>query len=246
MKLPAVIGALAVVTVGAHWLLLQQAPVGAGSRSATGTGYFPSAEIATAISAAGGSRLWADLYWLAFIQYAGDAAERREDHFQWADEYLNTVTQLDPHFIQPYWFAAFTVGADEKRPDLAAQIIERGIKNNPDNWYLQYIAGCNQYIYANNDRAAASYYTKAASLPGAPAYIGAQAQILASGAPSYLNKARALEAVSSHEADPVVREKAWHEAIAAWKQVMQLSPVQEYRQAAQEALLRLSSPAAAK
>jgi hypothetical protein len=61
-----------------------------------------------------------------------------------------------------------------------------------------------------------------------------------------LNKARALEAVSSHEADPVVREKAWREAIAAWKQVMQLSPNQEYRQAAQEALLRLSSPAAAK
>ncbi len=246
MKLPALIVALAVVTAGAHWLMLRQAPIDAGKSSIMGAAYFPSAEIATVINAAGGSRLWADLYWLAFIQYAGDAAERREDHWQLADEYLNTVTQLDPHFIQPYWFAAFTVGADEKRPDLAAQIIERGIKNNPDNWYLQYIAGCNQYIYANNDRAAARYYTKAASLPGAPAYIGAQAQILASGAPSYLNKARALEAVSSHEADPVVREKAWLEAIAAWKQVMQLSPNQEYRQAAQEALLRLSSPAAAK
>lgn len=248
-KLLALICVLGALTLGAHWLALSKSPADrTADRSADQTAdppyrYFPAPAATGLIRVLGASRLAADFYWLGFIQYAGDPARRRQDHFQLADEYLNAVTQLDPHFIQPYAFAAFTVGADANRPDLAAELIERGIKENPGNWYLPYLAGINQFLYANNDQSAARYYALAASLPGAPQYIGEQAGILASGAPSFLSRARTLESVSAHEKDPLVREQILRQAITAWQEVLRRAPNQAYRQAAQDALARLASPA---
>lgn len=221
-----------------HWLAFRQQ---AESEPYQLSVYFPSPAASDLLRVAGAGRLAADIYWLAFIQYAGDSQRRQVDHWQLADDYLKTVTQFDPHFVQPYWFAAFTVGADEKRPDLAAEIIEQGINRNPGNWYLPYIAGINQFLYANNDRVAARYYTLASSLPGAPPYIGDQAGILASGAPSYLSRARALETACAHENDPVVKEKALQAAASAWKEVLRLAPNDAYREAARSALGRLPS-----
>src|SRR5690242_3947196 len=82
----------------------------------------------------GHEQLAADLYWLRFIQYIGDGAARRTDRYESAYDYLNLVTTLDPRFTQPYWFAAFVVGSEMKRPDLAQILIERGIQANQNNW----------------------------------------------------------------------------------------------------------------
>lgn len=188
---------------------------------------------------AGFNRLEADLYWLAFIQYAGDATARRVDKWRQAEPFANVITAFDPHFVQAYWFTAFTVGADQGRPDLAAQIIQRGIKANPGNWYLPYIAGINQFLYAHNDQEAAQYYQQAAALPGAPQYIAEQAQILKSGAPSLVSAARALESIYRNAKEPLVSERARRESILKWQQVANAAPNQEYRKAAREALTRL-------
>lgn len=188
---------------------------------------------------AGFNRLEADLYWLAFIQYAGDAQARRADKWSQADKFVDVITALDPQFVQAYWFAAFTVGADQGRPDLAAEIIKRGIDANPGNWYLPYIAGINQFLYAHNDREAAKYYEQAAALPGAPQYIAEQAQILRSGAPGLVNAARTLESIYRHAKEPLVSERARRDAILKWQQVAKAAPNNAYRDAARAALTRL-------
>src|SRR5438876_6165719 len=54
--------------------------------------------------AAGYEQLYADCWWLAFVQYIGDFRKRLLDHSEYSYQYLNLITQLDPHFTQPYWF----------------------------------------------------------------------------------------------------------------------------------------------
>ncbi|HEY9868395.1 MAG TPA: hypothetical protein V6D08_04465, partial [Candidatus Obscuribacterales bacterium] len=132
----------------------------------------------------GYEQLLADCWWLAFIQYYGDTRERVKDRYRHAYAYLDLITRLDPKFTQPYWFAAFAVGGDMKRPDMAARLIERGLNANQDNWYLPFIAGINQYLFAGNDVEAAKYYRRAARYPDAPAWLGRQADILEARVPS--------------------------------------------------------------
>lgn len=231
---------LGALIVGSHiWADHVMRSASASVPDITGAPTLPTPGQIKMLKAAGLGRSSADLYWLSFIQYAGNSAARRTDHWQFADDYLNVVTELDPHFLQPYWFAAFTVGAEQGRPDLATHIIERGIANNPGNWYLPYIAGINQFIYAKNDRLAAKYYDMAASMPGAPKYIVEQAQILQSGAPSLLSEARALENAALYADNVLVKDRARRAAIAKWQAVLLAAPNDAYKQAAKDALLRL-------
>jgi hypothetical protein len=229
--------ALSVLIVGAH--LAADQVLRSPSAKSTRSVWLPDKAQIKLIKAAGFGRITADVLWLSFIQYAGDTPARRADKWGLCDDYLNVITEVDPHFLQPYWFAAFIVGAEEGRPDLATRIIEQGIASNPGNWYLPYIAGINQFIYAKNDRLAGKYYELAASMPGAPKYIVEQAHIMQSGAPGLLSEARALESASQHAGNPLVKDKARRAALAKWQDVLLAAPNQAYKQAAKEAIARL-------
>ncbi|MBK7839346.1 MAG: hypothetical protein IPJ49_17080 [Candidatus Obscuribacter sp.] len=69
----------------------------------------------------GYDQLLSDFYWLSFINYEGDGQGRALDKYALCSEYLDLITSLDPHFAQAYWFTAFSVGADQGRPDLGRQ-----------------------------------------------------------------------------------------------------------------------------
>ena len=137
------------------------------------SGLLPSARHARLLGL-GYDQLMADLYWLAFVGYEGDTLSRGKDNYALCAPYLELVTGLDPHFIQAYWFCAFSVGADQKRPDLADKIIKAGIEANPDSWYLPYIAGLNAYLYGHDETKAAKYYRLAARFPEAPHWLAEQ------------------------------------------------------------------------
>lgn len=245
------------VKYGAIWLGLLIAVVGLhqladrAERSATTTSgagksaVFPSLPLIENVRLLGWNRAVADFYWLAFVQYAGDGKARREDKWKYAGDYLNVITAFDPQFVTAYWYAAFTVGADQRRPELAALLLDRGIAANPNNWYLPYIAAVNQLLYAHDDKSALMYDDMAASMPGAPAYISEQAKILRSGAAASLVKARAWQSIYDHCADPQVASRAYAAAVDAWLEVLDTAPTADYRQAAQQALTRLRSGGAA-
>ena len=73
--------------------------------------FIPSAQ-AVRLVAMGYDQLLADFYWLAFVSYIGDGVARSHDQSVLADKYLELVSTLDPHFTQPYWYCAFTIGAE--------------------------------------------------------------------------------------------------------------------------------------
>lgn len=186
----------------------------------------------------GFDQLLADCYWLAFISYIGDPKERAKDHFYLAYKYLDTITGLDPYLIDAYWFAAFTIGAEQKAPSAAAEIIDRGLRANQDKWELPFIAGTNQYLYGNNEAAAAKYYRIAARYPSAPKWLAREADILESRIPSKIKEINTWTSIFSSGTGKV-KEMARMRLIDLWGQVMSTHPPKAIRDKAVKSLKEL-------
>jgi hypothetical protein len=184
----------------------------------------------------GYNQLLADLWWLNFIQYYGDTKLRLKDKYAYAYNYLDLITQVDPKFTQPYWFAAFAVGSEQKRPDLAARLIERGVRANPDNWYLPFIAGINQYLFAGNDVAAARYYRMAAKFPQAPNWLGRQAVILEAKVPSLIKQTNIWASIYISSPDPLVKAEAKKKLVSSWVHIYRISPSEKDKERARAEL----------
>jgi hypothetical protein len=187
----------------------------------------------------GHEQLAADVYWLRFVQYIGDVDSRGRGRHRHSFDYLNLVTSLDPRFTQPYWFAAFVVGSEMKRPDLAQTLIERGIRANQNNWSLPFIAGINQYLFAHNETEAAKYYRMAAKFPDAPKWLGRQAEILQAKIPSLVKEVNTWDTIYRNSTDALVKERAKERLAATWMRVFKVSPSEEIRKRARKALAEL-------
>jgi hypothetical protein len=184
----------------------------------------------------GYDQLLSDFYWLSFINYEGDGPARALDKYALCSAYLDLITSLDPHFAQAYWFTAFSVGADQGRPDLADKILKRGIAANPDNWYIPYIAGLNQYLFAHNESEAAKYYFMAARFPEAPHWLGGQAKILALKIPSVIKEIRTWDYIYRSNEPPKVRQRAKEQLVKLWLIVFKNAGNKEIRDKARHAL----------
>jgi len=131
---------------------------------------------------------------------------------------------LDPHFVQSYWFAAFIVGQERRDPKKAAELIQRGIAANQDNWYIPFIAGINQYLFAGNELAASKYYRMASKYPDAPPWLGRQAEILQAKIPSSIKEINTWHIIYQSNPSPIVKERAKHKLIELWVKVYKSAP----------------------
>lgn len=191
------------------------------------------------IPAFGFDRLKADLLWISFVLYIGDSEQRAKTGLVEAPSRLSSIIDADPTLMPPYWFAAFTLGGDLKKPSAAATILDRGIQANPDNWYLYYIAGFNQYLWAHDEVRASKYYAKAATLPGAPDWMMRQAQILRAQIPSTLKRINVLESILETGRGGVDLSKVKAELIKLYTHVLQTTPNQKQKDAMAERLREL-------
>ncbi len=164
-----------------------------------------------------------DYYWLEFIQYIGDVQKRQLDHSEKAAEYLNLLTKLDPHFIPAYYFAAIVLG-EQNQSSTAANLIDQGIAANPDNWYLPYIAGINQYLFAHDERRAAQYYLMASKFPAAPDWLERQAKILEANIPSTIKEINVWDSMYTSAPNQAVKERAFEKLVALWLKVYRTAP----------------------
>ena len=86
---------------------------------------------------------------------------------------LDVTTTLDPHLMPAYRFGAIflsepgEVGAG--RPDLAIELVKRGIAANPSEWRLDTDLGFLYYWRVKDYQNAAAAYLQASKNPEAPA-----------------------------------------------------------------------------
>jgi len=96
----------------------------------------------------GYSGLLADIYWTRAVQYYGGKHQQDARRYDLLWPLLNITTQLDPHLIPAYLFGGTFLS--QKPPNgagdapKAIELVEFGIRNNPDDWHLYYDLG---YIY---------------------------------------------------------------------------------------------------
>ena len=165
--------ALLIVSMTASALLLRQVDRQRTSATLEDVLYISSPKLLKRLSL-GYEGLLADVYWTRAVQYYGGRHHIGAARYDLLWQLLNITTQLDPHLIPAYEFggtflsAAPPVGVG--LPAEAIQLVEWGIRNNPDDWHLYYDLG---FIYyeMKDYREAARAFERGSQVPRAHPFL---------------------------------------------------------------------------
>jgi hypothetical protein len=126
---------------------------------------------------AGFNTLAADVYWIRALQdYGGTKLSKDADKtYPLLYPLLDITTSLDPRFIIAYRFGAIFLAepypSGPGRPDLAIDLLEKGLKAEPDRWEYMQDIGFVYYWWEHDFRKAAAWFDKASQVPGAPWFL---------------------------------------------------------------------------
>src|SRR6266571_2723573 len=118
--------------------------------------------------------LLADVYWTRAVQYYGDTHHAGGGRFELLWPLLNITTQLDPHLVPAYEAGATFLLAKPPNgagtPEKAIELVEFGIRNNPNDWHLYYDLG---YIYYDlkDYRGASDAFLRGSHVPKAHPFL---------------------------------------------------------------------------
>ena len=115
--------------------------------------------------------LMADLYWTRVVQYYGDKNLRRDENLELLWPLLDVATTLDPNLLVAYRFGSMFLSerppSGAGRPDLAIELINRGIRANPDYWRFYEDLGFIYYFELNDYQKASAAFLEGSKKPGA-------------------------------------------------------------------------------
>jgi len=127
--------------------------------------------------------LLADIYWTRAVQYFGGRVGLRGATFELLGPLLDITTTLDPHLMVAYRFGAIFLSepapAGAGRPDLAVELVKKGIAANPDQWRLYGDLGLIYSIHLKDYQKAAEAYLEGSKNPKAQIYMKAMAAAVA-------------------------------------------------------------------
>lgn len=128
----------------------------------------PSPEI-TKVASIGYDSFVADLLWLQLIQYIGGTSDVNI-YLPETYSLIKNIVVLEPKFEDAYIFGSHALSFN-KEFDKASEILEKGIKENPDKWYLPYQLGFLYYIHKKNNLLASKYLDIASNIEGSPSNL---------------------------------------------------------------------------
>jgi len=113
----------------------------------------------------------ADFIWLKAVQnYAGRNQSRAG--YLAAYHAADVATDLDPDFVHAYKASGTILSVWANMPNESVAILKKGVQNNPAVWELPFFLGYDYYYDLHDPQTAATYFQKAASLPGSPGWLG--------------------------------------------------------------------------
>lgn len=136
--------------------------------------YMPSPKAVKRLSL-GYSGLMADIYWTRAVQYFGTKHSEGARQYKLLGPLLEITTTLDPKLLVAYEygsnFLAAPLGLGAADPRKAIELIEFGIRNNPDKWHLYYDLGFVYYLELKDYGAAAKAFEEGSKLPNAHPFM---------------------------------------------------------------------------
>lgn len=109
----------------------------------------------------GYSGLLADIYWTRVVQYFGTQHHKGGGDYRLLWPLLNIATQLDPHLVPAYEFGATFLSVPPPQgaglPERAIELVQYGIRENPDDWHLYYDLGFLYYDLKDYSKASDAF-----------------------------------------------------------------------------------------
>ncbi len=156
--------------------------------------------------------LLADIYWTRAVQYFGFRHHNGADSYKLLAPLLEITTQLDPHLTVAYEFGASFLAPPPPRgagePERAIQLMEYGIRNNPDNWRLYYDLGFVYYMNLRDYRKAADAFERGSKVPNAHPFLRLLAAQMAEHAGDFSTARMLWSATYQNSQDKQIRANA--------------------------------------
>lgn len=125
--------------------------------------YLPSGKYLK-VASLGFDEILADLVYLWSIQYYGNY--NIEERYLYLEHiYGQVVSELDPHYLDPYLVGSLIMNLEAGDPEQALRLLDKGIAHNPDRWILAFEAGFLCYNDLGDYARAASYFEQALGAP---------------------------------------------------------------------------------
>jgi tetratricopeptide (TPR) repeat protein len=115
--------------------------------------------------------LMANIYWTRTVQYFGNKLHAGNPHYELLGPLLEITTALDPQLLVAYRYGVNFLapkGLAAGDPQKAIELVQFGIRHNPNEWRLHYDLGFVYYIELKDYRSAAREFELGSRLPGAP------------------------------------------------------------------------------
>jgi hypothetical protein len=131
----------------------------------------------------GFDNLAADIYWMRAVVYFGGErrAEHRPKNYEQLFPLLEMVTTLDPYFRVAYRFGAIFLGepfpGGAGRPDLAVQLLQKGLDADPRRWEYAADIGFVHYWWSHDYELAAQWFRRAGEIPGGAEWLAPLAAV---------------------------------------------------------------------
>jgi tetratricopeptide (TPR) repeat protein len=160
----------------------------------------------------GYSSLLADIYWTRAVQYFGARHLARSTQYGLLDPLLNIATDLDPQLIVAYQDGAIFLSASPPagagQSDKAVELLEKGIRANPQFWRLYFTLGFVQYMDRKDYTAAREAFERGSQVPGALPWMKSMAATMAQHAGESSMAAAIWSRLFESTQDPGIRETA--------------------------------------
>jgi hypothetical protein len=157
--------------------------------------------------------LLADIYWTRAVQYYGARFATKGATFPLLWPLLDITSTLDPKMIVAYRFGAIFLSESGSggagRPDLAVELVKRGIAANPDEWRLDMDLGFLYYWRLRDYPSSTSAFLEGSKKPGAPSWLPIMAARVAQKGGSLETSRMIWSAIYESNKDPKIRERAY-------------------------------------
>jgi tetratricopeptide (TPR) repeat protein len=131
--------------------------------------YIPSARVLKRLSL-GYNTLLANIYWTRAVQYFGTQHHDRTARYELLYPLLDITTDLDPQLRVAYQFGSIFLAQNSPegagQPHLAVALVEKGIRQNPQDWKLYYNLGWILASELKNYQAASSVFERGSKIEG--------------------------------------------------------------------------------
>jgi hypothetical protein len=156
--------------------------------------------------------LLADIYWTRVVQFYGNKRMRGQANLELLWPLLDITTTLDPNLVVAYRFGAIFLSqsapSGAARPDLAVQLIQRGIQANPDYWRLYEDLGFVYYFDLKDYPKASEAFLEGSKKPGALVWMKIMAARIAAEGESYATSLFLWKDIYDSTTDPQVKANA--------------------------------------